>query len=197
VPQGIPADAEHPGRSYLIVAAFLERFAYERFFNQLDQVVGGHGVPRLAVDDVVDVVAVGVERDDGQPAAGMETIENAVEKLLALAPYVKRIGNCRLNVPIELRPALRSSVNFLLSDKGLTEDQKKAVRRIFNYPTVALNVLNGGVKINVVPDAAEASFDIRLTPGIDLKKTKRQLLKLIEDSGIKGIETAVSYLTKE
>jgi succinyl-diaminopimelate desuccinylase len=127
--------------------------------------------------------AKGVTAHGSQPYLG----DNAVEKLLTIAPQIKKMSNYRLDVPRELRPALRSSVNYLLSAQKLTEEQQKATRRLYDYPTVALNVLDGGVKINVVPDAAEASFDIRLTPGIDFDKMKKHLLQLIEDSGVKGI----------
>jgi len=115
--------------------------------------------------------------------------DNAVEKLLAITPHIKEMGNYRLDVPRELRPALRSSVRFLLAKEGLSEDQRRAAKRLYDYPTVSLNILNGGVKINVVPDTAEASFDIRLTPGVDLEKAKSHLLGLIEDSGVEGVAT--------
>jgi succinyl-diaminopimelate desuccinylase len=82
---------------------------------------------------------------------------------------------------------LRSSVNFLLSKGELIEKDRRVVKHIYDYPTVSLNVLNGGVKINVVPDTAEANFDIRLTPGTDLEKTKNHLLRLITDSSVKGV----------
>ena len=115
--------------------------------------------------------------------------DNAIEKLLAIAPHIRKMSNYRLDVPRELRPAIRSSINFLLTAEELTEEQKRAAKRLYDYPTVALNILNGGVKINVVPDTAEANFDIRLTPGIDIEKTRDHLLKLIEDSGVEGVTT--------
>lgn len=115
--------------------------------------------------------------------------DNAVEKLLKIVPYLKKMSDYRLDVPGELRSVLRSSVNFLLAAEGLTEDQRRAVKRLYYYPTVALNILNGGVKINVVPDTAEASFDIRLTPGVDFEAAKSHILKLIEEAGVGGITT--------
>lgn len=113
--------------------------------------------------------------------------DNAVEKLLEVTQHMKKMSNYRLDVPRELRPALRSSIDFLLAKEGLNEEQRRAAKRLYNYPTIALNILNGGVKINVVPDTAEAAFDIRLTPGVDFEKAKSHLLKLIEDSGVKGV----------
>ena len=113
--------------------------------------------------------------------------DNAIEKLLTVTSHIKEMRNYRLDVPRELRRALRSSVNFLLTKEGLSEDQKRATRRLYDYPTVSLNILNGGVKTNVIPDTAEASMDIRLTPGIDFEKAKARLMKLIEESGVQGV----------
>ena len=112
--------------------------------------------------------------------------DNALEKLMAIVPHIEKLEDYRLNVAKDLRPALRTSVDYLLSGKELNDEQRKRVKRLYKYPTVTLNMLNGGVKINVVPDHAEAFFDIRLTPGIDFAATKKQLLKLIESSRIEG-----------
>jgi succinyl-diaminopimelate desuccinylase len=90
---------------------------------------------------------------------------------------------------VDLKPVLRSSIRFLLSKESLTEEQKRATKRVFDYPTIALNVISGGVKINVVPDAAEAHFDIRLTPGVDLEKVKSHLQQLIDSSGVREVKT--------
>lgn len=112
---------------------------------------------------------------------------NALEKLMTITPHIEKMQDYKLNVAKDLRPVLRTSVDYLLSSKELNEEQRKRVRRLYDYPTVTLNMLNGGVKINVVPDHAEAFFDIRLTPGIDFAATKKQLLKLIESPRIEGI----------
>ena len=112
---------------------------------------------------------------------------NALEKIMAITPNIERMRNYRLNVAKELGPALRTSVDYLLSSRELNEEQRRSTKRLYNYPTVTLNMLNGGVKINVVPDHAEASYDIRLTPGIDFAATKKHLLKLIESPRIEGI----------
>ena len=113
--------------------------------------------------------------------------DNALDKIMAITPHIEKMRNYRLNVAKDLRPALKTSVDYLLSNRELSEEQRRTTKRLYNYPTVALNMLNGGVKINVVPDHAEAFYDIRLTPGIDFAATKKQLLKLIESPRIEGI----------
>jgi len=114
--------------------------------------------------------------------------DNAIDKLLAVIPYVKRIGDYRLELPPELASILKSSTKLLLRDQSLTEAQRLAAKRLFYYPSgPSLNVLNGGVKSNVVPDYAEASFDIRLTPGCDAGKVKVQLEELVAEAGVPGV----------
>jgi len=58
----------------------------------------------------------------------------------------------------------------------------------FYTPSVTCNIINGGVKINVVPDYAEAEFDIRLTPGSHPTKVVGRIKELVKESDIKGLE---------
>lgn len=114
--------------------------------------------------------------------------DNAIEKLIRVIPYVKRIGDFHLELPPELEPIIKSSVDLLLRDKRLTEAQRLAVKRLYDYPSgPSLNIFNGGVKSNVVPDYAEAYFDIRLTPGCDPMKVKERIEGLVAKAGVSGV----------
>jgi succinyl-diaminopimelate desuccinylase len=116
-------------------------------------------------------------------------VENAIKKLMEGIPWVDKIGEYELELPDELDDPIKSSLEYYMNIQNLTQEQKKAAKRLFNYPTVTCNIINGGVKINVVPDHATAEFDIRLTPGTQIHKVRRHLEELVEKSGIKGIET--------
>jgi succinyl-diaminopimelate desuccinylase len=113
--------------------------------------------------------------------------DNAIEKLIKAIGYVKEIGSFRLDVPEELEPILKASVEFLLRHYKLTESQKAEAMRVFHFPSVSLNIIRGGVKNNVVPDAAEALFDIRITPGANIEAVERRILGLLKDSGLEGV----------
>ncbi len=128
-------------------------------------------------------------RSRGQTAHGSTPHlgDNAIEKILKVISQIQMIGNRRLAIPDDLKPALKSSINFLLSSEMLTAKQRRAVKRIYEYPTVSLNMLNGGVKVNVVPDTAEASIDIRFTPGIDFTQLQEQIQSLIQEAAVKGV----------
>jgi succinyl-diaminopimelate desuccinylase len=138
-------------------------------------------------------------RADGRTAHGATPYLgiNALEKLLAVIARVKTLGAVPLPVPADLQPVLETSVDFLLGDAGLTAAQRDAVRRVYQYPTVSLNILRGGVKVNVVPDQAEARIDIRLTPGANVEDVKRRVQTLIDTEGVDGItvayQTGVGY----
>ena len=111
--------------------------------------------------------------------------DNAIDKLIKILEHVKRIADYRLDVPEDLEPVIESSINFSLDDPELTEEQKEAIRRQYHYPTVSLNIFHGGKKINVVPDYAEASIDVRLTPGVNSEAVKEQFENLASESGVK------------
>jgi succinyl-diaminopimelate desuccinylase len=112
--------------------------------------------------------------------------DNAIDKLLEVIPHIYKIGEYRLDVPKELEPVIKTTIEYMMSPE-LTESQKKALRRIFHYPSVTLNIFNGGVKSNVVPDYAEAVFDIRLTPGTSPLNVKARLESLIEEADVEGV----------
>ena len=117
--------------------------------------------------------------------------DNAIKKLMRAIPHVERIAEFRLSLPGELEEPIRQSIEFIEETIELTDEQREAVKRLYHYPTVSCNIIQGGVKRNVVPDYAEAVFDIRLTPGSDPKAVKRRIEELVEEAGIPGIEVEV------
>ena len=118
--------------------------------------------------------------------------ENAISKLIKAIPWVERIADYRLELPPELDGPVESSIKFYLENHDIhTEEQREATRRLFNYPTVTCNIIHAGVKRNVVPDYAEAEFDIRLTPGSKPLKVKDRIEELVKESGIPGLEVSV------
>ncbi|MEM2110412.1 MAG: M20 family metallopeptidase [Candidatus Bathyarchaeia archaeon] len=114
--------------------------------------------------------------------------DNAIDKLALAIEKAKQIEDLALNFPKDLDALIESSTSFLLKDEGLKEKQRKAIKKAFHHPTVSLNLISGGVKVNVVPDSAEATFDIRITPGVDPKIVEQKMFTLIESFRDKGVE---------
>ncbi|MBN1682385.1 ArgE/DapE family deacylase [Candidatus Bathyarchaeota archaeon] len=113
--------------------------------------------------------------------------DNAIMKLLKVIPYIYKIGDYKLKLPAELEKTFKVSTKFYMAEAS-TPLQKKAVKKLFFYPTVACNIINGGVKTNVVPDYAEADFDIRLSPGAKVSEVRAEIERLVKEAGIPGVE---------
>jgi succinyl-diaminopimelate desuccinylase len=117
--------------------------------------------------------------------------DNAITKLMKVIPWVEKIGEYRLELPEELEAPIKTSIKFQMTGQTLTNEQRRATKRLFHYPTVTCNIISGGVKINVVPDYAEAQFDIRLTPGSKPLKVKERIEELVKQAGVPGVEVSV------
>ncbi|EKE08586.1 MAG: hypothetical protein ACD_17C00090G0003, partial [uncultured bacterium] len=63
-------------------------------------------------------------------------------------------------------------------------DYEKAL----THATLCCSLIRGGMKKNVVPDAAEAEFDLRFPPGIEASNIKERLVHITHASEIKGVE---------
>ena len=126
---------------------------------------------------------------DGKTAHGSTPYlgENAIEKLLTVINAVKHVSDFELDIPEDLTSVLSSSVDFLLFNPELNDVQRKAAKLLYKFPTVSLNILEGGVKINVVPDTADAAIDIRFTPGINIDELKKRVVDFIKLAGKRGI----------
>ena len=133
------------------------------------------------------LIARGRAAHEAFPFAG----DNALRKLIDVIPFVEKIGEFKLEYPKELNEPAINRIEHIKSSRKLNSEQEKAVDRLFDYPTVSCNILNAGVKMNVVPDYAEAVFDIRLTPGSDPMKVKSQIEKLVREANVPGVEVVV------
>jgi succinyl-diaminopimelate desuccinylase len=117
--------------------------------------------------------------------------DNAIDKMLAVIPYARRIAEFKLDLPEELYAVARSSGEELLQNADFSPADAEMARQLFLYPSVALTLINGGVKTNVIPDEATANFDIRLTPGCDREKVRQRMLDLIVESGVTGVTAEI------
>jgi succinyl-diaminopimelate desuccinylase len=130
------------------------------------------------------IIAKGKTAHGSTPYLG----DNAIDKLLQVIPFIKKLGEFRLDIPEDLEPILESTIQFMLKDETLTPQQQDAVKKLFYYPSgPSLNLINGGIKGNVVPDYAEASFDIRLTPGTKARDVRKKLDELVSKANVPGV----------
>ena len=118
--------------------------------------------------------------------------DNAIEKLIVATRKLKEISDYPLDLPEDIEYIAESSKDFLISALYLEEKKKRLVEKVFRYPTVSLNIFHGGVRVNVVPDEAEAIFDIRITPGASIWKVEDILRKLLKASKVENVQIEVT-----
>jgi aminoacylase len=62
-------------------------------------------------------------------------------------------------------------------------DGKERPLELGDVTTININLINGGVQFNVVPDNMELGIDIRVTPFVDFPKFKKEIEDWITQSG--------------
>ena len=116
--------------------------------------------------------------------------DNAISKLIKGIPWVEKVDDFKLDFPDDLKSELSQSIEYY--KRNTPKELHKVMENNFYTPSVTCNIINGGVKINVVPDYAEAEFDIRLTPGSHPKKVVDRIKALVAESGIEGLEVVAT-----
>ena len=107
--------------------------------------------------------------------------KNAIMKVVRDIERLSEISNVRINAPKEVRPLLQEGVRRLGKDVGIIT---------FNPGTI-----NGGLKPNVVPDHCEVGIDMRLPPGITIKKAISIARSLIKETKIQIDSTSEPNVT--
>jgi succinyl-diaminopimelate desuccinylase len=120
--------------------------------------------------------------------------DNAITKLINGIPWVEKIDDYKLDFPVELNTVIKSSIDYY--KKTTPSNLLEKMEHNFYTPSVTCNIIEGGVKINVVPDYAEAQFDIRLTPGSKPFSVIEKIQELVKESGIEGLEIIPARETK-
>ena len=98
--------------------------------------------------------------------------ENAITKLVKDLLSLEKIKDVEIKIPEEVRDALIVKIP--------TEAAKNDVIRISFNP----GVIKGGVKVNVVPDYAEAEVDMRIPPGIKSEEALQIVKSLVSFSSV-------------
>jgi succinyl-diaminopimelate desuccinylase len=128
-------------------------------------------------------------RVQGHTAHGSQPFlgHNAINDLIQVTSSVTQIEHYPLTIPAVLESVLANSITIFQHSQPLNSEQTQSLKRIFHYPSASLNMIAGGVKVNVVPDTAEATFDVRITPGTPLDLVKTQIRALVQQSGIDNV----------
>ena len=68
--------------------------------------------------------------------------------------------------------------------------------KLITRMTVSPNVVNGGIKTNIVPDLCEAQIDIRVLPGQDWNYVLKELRPLVGDAEIEPLQVAAASFSE-
>lgn len=109
--------------------------------------------------------------------------ENAIMKLVRDLLSLEKIKDIEIKIPNELKEALTAKIP--------TELAKNDVVRISFNP----GVIKGGVKVNVVPDYAEAEVDMRIPPGIKSEEALQIVKSLVSLSSVVPLDTSEPNFT--
>jgi acetylornithine deacetylase/succinyl-diaminopimelate desuccinylase-like protein len=134
----------------------------------------GHGsIPRL--DNAVVHLSAAVAKVSAwvTPLSLNETTRAYFERLAAISPPVRAARYRAL-----LNPHHPASVERYLA---ANEQQRYSMLRTSVVPTI----VKGGFQANVIPSEAEATLDIRMTPGEDAAKFFEAMAKVIDDPSVK------------
>ena len=115
----------------------------------------------------VKLVSKGKVAHGSLPSLG----ENAIMKLVKDILSLEKIKDVEIKIPDELREALTAKIP--------NEAKNDAIKISFNP-----GVIKGGVKINVVPDYAEAEVDMRIPPGIKSEEALKIVKSLVSFSSV-------------
>jgi acetylornithine deacetylase/succinyl-diaminopimelate desuccinylase-like protein len=97
-----------------------------------------------------------------------------------------RAAHSMLTQPPEDRecPPVAEMIKRLGGEVARREIAAKRASMPLLHDTISLTMLNGGYKINVIPEQAEMSFDCRLLPDTDARAFVSNLEQLVNDAGV-------------
>lgn len=128
--------------------------------------------------------ASGTAAHGSRPMIGEHAIDRLTE---AIEQLRNEFGQQELSVDPSMVEIIEESVDFYEPEAGA-----EATRRLYQYPTINLGLIEGGTAINTVPASACARIDIRLTAGVDTRKALGGIRNCL--TGMSGIEsTDVSW----
>jgi len=89
------------------------------------------------------------------------------------------------NAAIKAQYMMNKLLEFRSSEKARLEGDSNL--QLGDVTTVNLNIINGGVQANVVPDKFELTFDIRVTPKISVPELEARIKGWMAEAG-EGVE---------
>lgn len=114
--------------------------------------------------------------------------DNAIIKLSKVLQNIGRLHEVRGHFSPDQAQALENS-KFIAANKL----EMPGIENVIDHVTASVGLIQGGTKLNMVPDYCEARVDIRLPIGADVTEVDRAIQTLINDSDVDGVEYDVTW----
>lgn len=114
--------------------------------------------------------------------------ENAIVKLMKVLNQIERIRDIVPRYNDEIARVMEESREMgkrLLTAKG--------AHHVLNHVTVNIGKINGGTKVNMVPDYAEAEVDIRLPLGVTTDMVEEMVIRILREVGVSGVDYSFGW----
>ncbi len=102
--------------------------------------------------------------------------DNAIMKSFKICEKILKLIEIESTPPSDIKETIDFSQKFIEKLIGF-----KNIGRILRSPTVNIGMINGGTKINMVPDKCNIDVDIRLPIGISIEQAKREVKLLLKE----------------
>jgi succinyl-diaminopimelate desuccinylase len=140
------------------------------YFFSLDSSFGYISIAALGVVQM-DIRVKGRSVHSGMSHLGENAVEKAAPVLNALLDLKEKVTQRRSRVPVS-------------PGTGLTVME----------PRLNINVIRGGLKVNIVPDECTISVDRRLIPEEDAEQAERELIQTL--TSVKGVEWEIDDVVR-
>lgn len=111
-----------------------------------------------------------------------------------MIPEIIGLENKNLNLPDSYLEIVEKTLPYYEKRSKKFNVPFEKYRNALIHLVINCGVMKGGIKRNVVPDYAEAEFDFRLPPCINVTKVKEMINEIITLSKIDGVE--IVYLSE-
>ncbi|MEM2083842.1 MAG: ArgE/DapE family deacylase [Nitrososphaerota archaeon] len=102
--------------------------------------------------------------------------DNAIMKSFDICKKVLKLTEIKSTPPFDIKETIDFSQAFIEKLIGF-----KNIGKILISPSVNIGMINGGTKINMVPDKCNIDVDIRLPIGLSVEQVKKELISFLKE----------------
>ena len=128
---------------------------------------------------------------EGAPAHGSLAPfvgDNAIEKLMKVLAALPQLRSLPARYDDQVAMVMEHS-----KQNARRRLSAKGAAHVLNHCSVNIGKIQGGTKINMVPDHAEAEVDIRVPLGISTQTVEEEINRIICETGVQGVTYSFSW----